>query len=463
MNNNDERINQLQNAVDQLREQQSQDQLQNLQQDQIRLNQLQNLQKEQIRLNQLQNVEREKHINLLKQFQDQQQFISNLQQQIEKLQENRKNQQIRQETQQNQQIRQETRRNQLDHSVLLKATDFLTIIDRVRLEKTCKFVRKKMTKSKYWKCIDINFDESQLFTHNAVFIWKLLCTRKAALKTVVITFGSREEAMIKSLLVRCDCSDLQKLLLYSNVHGRDYHLLLGAAYTDNICDVTVSYYINAAKLDDSIMSKIDTSYEASNDRPIYYSLMQSSGLQELRIVCADSIQADMIQYFKALKRLTVVVSCKKSDYLQILIRVLESVELLPSLESFEFRSVGFFDDVTSRSLVIKSNTLKSLKVKLAKATIIYDVQCPSLQKIEIDDRIYGNAYEYPLFIGRLNHSIGETEGDDEKLSTNWNFTEENQESNEVCKFIGIHIEAETKQCYINYVRLPQGCIFNMYN
>lgn len=322
-----------------------------------------------------------------------------------------------------------------------------------------------MTKSKYWKCIDINFDESKLFTHNAVFIWKLLCTRKAALKTVVITFGCREEAMIRSLLFRCDCSDLQKLLLYSNVHDRAYHLFLGAAYADNICDVTVSYYINATKLDDSIMSKIDTSYEPSNDRPIYYSLMQSSSLQELRIFCTDSIQADMIQYFKALKCLTVVVVCEKSDYLQILIRVLESVELLPSLESFEFRSVGFFgdvSDVTSRLLVIKSSTLKWLKVKLSKATIIYDIQCPSLQKIEINTNIYGNVYEYPLFIGRLNHSIGEWEGDDEKLSTNWNFTEEksNQESNEVCKFIGIHIEAETKQCYINYVRLPQGCILD---
>ena len=92
----------------------------------------------------------------------------------------------------------------LNRANVASVTDFLTIIERVQLELTCKYLRNELLKSKYWRCVVINFDASYNFIKHAVFIWKLLCTRKAALKSVVITLGNQELDMISSLLTRCN-------------------------------------------------------------------------------------------------------------------------------------------------------------------------------------------------------------------------------------------------------------------
>jgi len=386
------------------------------------------------------------------QFQDQERLIGNLQRQILAMIEEK-------------QQRRQYKLLLLGQNNVASVTDYLTITERVQLEKTCKYFSRELQKSKYWRCVVINFS-SKLFTKNALYIWKLLCTRKAALASVTITLGNREYDIIKSLLTRCNCSNLQKLEVYISMINPlsvyDYHLLLGAVYPDIVCDI-INYSDQSIKSSITVMKTIDNDYEPNSDRPVFFSLVQSCEIKNLRICCTDIEQADMIQYLKTLKNLTIVICGENvTAILQILIHVLKSVERLPLLEFFELRFVELYDvddrstvlGITTRSFVVKSNSLKRLKLVLAKKMLIYDIQCPSLEKLEISNR---NFLESPLKMSTVNYFLSEYEKDDDVLSRNWKLIEENRRAK--CDLLGMYIDELAKDCYINYIKLPSLCKF----
>lgn len=59
----------------------------------------------------------------------------------------------------------------------------------------------------------------------------------------------------------------------------------------------------------------------------------------------------------------------------------------------------------------------------------------------------------------VNYLLRENVADQDILSTHWNLVEENNTNVTECDFFGIHIDESAKDCYINHIKLPQGCHF----
>jgi len=409
---------------------------------------------------------RGEQLTLTKKFQDQQELIVSLKRQVQDQQqliEILKPLKGNQMTRQRQQCKLLNRPLSKEYDFSL-VTDFLTIVERIRLEKCSTYLFGELFQSKYWRCIDINFDESKLYHLKSGFIWRLLCTRKARLDSVTITLGSKEADVIKSLLSRCDCTNLRTLHIYkasiSPLSDFQYYFLLGTVYPGSTCDVTRNKYCNRMVLDSvTELLKIDKSFRPNTDRSLYSSLVKSSKLRDLRVYCTTVEEALMIQYFETLKCLTVIIRPKaEENYVNILLRVINSVQRLPSLRTLELLSVQFVETTvtTSTLIVVKSPTLKRLTINLASGTYIYNINCPLLKRVEVNDK---NHLKLPLHFRDLNFLINEGDNND-SLPEDWTLVEVNNEmGTKASDFFGVHVDRVLNICYVNHIKLPRGCKF----
>ena len=335
-------------------------------------------------------------------------------------------------------------------------TEYLSIPERHKIERTCKYWYNEFQNCNYWRSINANFD-SKNDKEYKVALWLLLYSRRASLQSIVITIS--EEYLVVRLLKRCYCQNLKMFHWYRSLYW------LPPTYSiskDGFEMFFPNGFIATSPL-------IDEKTNNEGKTPVLSCLLSAcNSLQNLRIKFYNIVEAKLLMNFRSLRSLTVfayaVYPSHDDDevyaFTNLLIEVLKSVKKLSVLHYFEFKTditqtCCWLDVVriSSRSMTIKSNSLQVIVLKLNKAIYIYDIICPSLITLSADYNIYGNLFcsddeDEELDI---NPCFFEAIGGKESFDTIY------ENKNRRTKIYGIAKDFNTKKFYINHIELPANC------
>lgn len=364
-------------------------------------------------------------------------------------------------------------RKKISLEIIQPMYSYLTVVDRVNVSRTSNNYKNALKRSEYWQEIVINFNEYDKKFGYPLNVWALLMQRKASFKSLVITIGSGESEIIESLVSNCNVTEIEVFKMYV-IEDLNY---LTCYHHSAIVDL-LSDNLPRPMSTESKLKTFFPSYDSSRNKAVIPLLAKSENLRDVRLVIGQPGEADVIRTLRNVTSLTVSVIAtaqrNDEDLLYLIGVLLKSIESLPRLTLLELKdniqTQSGRVQIMSKTLSVKSETLKTLIVRFGKLTRIYDIICPSLELMDINsDLHFGNIYLYEDFQEELIYHEALSK-EQQKIASysllydmKGRIVIENPGELQNCKFVGVYYDRRNRISYFNYIHLPKNCVHSIQN